>query len=89
MEFPPAVTWVEERVDEASLSLALQIARENILTELRDSGLLEEKDEWYTVPGSESEYGKITSQDKKIMGHNTLARAIKAHINNLMNPSNL
>jgi len=78
-------------VDEASLSLALQIARENILTELRDSGLLEEKPvnicgfnfKGVTVE-TEAAVEIIFAYEK--IGHNALAGAIKAHINNLINP---
>ena len=45
-----------------------------LLTELRDSGLLEEK------PVSKVEF---LPED----GHNDLAKAIKVHINNLINPT--
>jgi len=47
-----------------------------LLTELRDSGLLEEK---------EHESHKDDRSWCEICGHNTLARAIKAYINNLIN----
>ena len=68
----------------ADIKKALTADRTAILTELRESELLEEKDEWYTVPGSESEHGKITSRDKRIIAHNTLAKAIKAHLDELI-----
>ena len=71
-------------VDEASLSFALQIARENILTELRDSGLLEEirngtKVDWEEYPISED------GADS----YNHLARAIKARLDELIKSNNV
>ena len=71
------------------LRKTLTADRTALLTELRESGLLEEKDEWYTVPGSESEHGKITSRDKRIIAHNTLAKAIKAHLDELIKSNSI
>ena len=59
--------------------------RTALLTELRDSGLLEEKKEhqdWCKLAG-ELEYSSCGCWKD----HNTLAKAIKAHINNLINPT--
>jgi len=52
--------------------------RLTLLTELRDSGLLEEK---------EHESHKDDRSWCEICGHNTLAKKIKAYINNLINPT--
>jgi len=64
---------------------ALTADRTALLTELRDSGLLEEKAEhqdWCKLTG-ELEYSSCGCWKD----HNSLARAIKAHINNLIDPS--
>jgi len=53
-----------------------------LLTELRDSGLLEEEKDCEDCNDCES----MMSCPRK-ESHNTLARAIKAHINNLINPT--
>ena len=60
--------------------------RTALLTELRDSGLLEE------VKPNEQGGGFISSDDKYTVyqkgnnhGHNTLARSIKAHLDELIN----
>ena len=59
------------------LTQALTAQRTALLTELRDSGLLEEKVNHF----------RCITLEAKCDGHNTLARAIKDHINNLINPS--
>ena len=54
-----------------------------LLTELRDSGLLEEKDTsaFYNDP--------VHPIRANYAGHNTLARAIKAHLDELINPTSV
>ena len=79
---------LEQEVRE-NLVQTLTADRTALLTELKDSGLLEEKDGWYTVPGSESEHGKITSRDKRIIAHNTLAKAIKARLDELIKSNSI
>ena len=91
---------VEERVEEFMSQYAWgkfftieleQEVRENLvqtitadrlalLTELRESGLLEERKKYppETFLGHRSEFNS---------GHNTLARAIKAHLDELINPT--
>jgi len=62
--------------------------RTALLTELRESGLLEEKPNIPVLParGSKpSEYHKAG----KVCGHNDLARAIKAHLDELINPTSV
>ena len=64
---------------------ALTADRTALLTELRDSGLLEEKVEhqdWCKLAG-ELEYSSCGCWKD----HNDLAKAIKVHINNLINPT--
>jgi len=63
------------------LPKALTADRTALLTELRDSELLEE----VKVP----EYNGDESYHGECNGHNILARAIKAHINNLINPTSV
>jgi len=61
---------------------ALTAQRTALLTELRDSGLLEEKEEhldWCKLTG-ELEYSSCGCWKD----HNTLARAIKAHLDELI-----
>jgi len=68
---------------DAEKIFALTADRTALLTELRDSGLLEEME----VKERDEEFGyPISPQDCVNDGHNTLARAIKAHINNLIKP---
>ena len=62
---------------------ALTEQRTALLTELRDSGLLEEKDT------SAFENDPLHPVKTNYIGHNDLARAIKAHINNLINPTSV
>ena len=59
------------------LKASLTADRTALLTELRESKLLEEK---------EHKKGNDDCSWCEIYGHNTLARAIKAHIDNLINP---
>ena len=55
--------------------------RTALMTELRDSELLEEKDMEVAIKhNSDAGAGDV-------IGHNYLARAIKAYINNLINPT--
>ena len=54
-----------------------------LLTELRDSGLLEEKDT------SAFENDPLHPVKTNYIGHNDLARAIKAHLDRLINPTNV
>ena len=76
---------VEERVKEitkafsAAYELGAQEARTALLTELRNSGLLEEIT---PLTGGQD-------RNKEADGHNDLARAIKAYINNLINPTSV
>jgi len=58
---------------------AIEQALTALLTELRDSELLEEME----MPSSLQDPAGFC----KAVGHNTLARAIKAHLNNLINPT--
>ena len=58
-----------------------------LLTELRDSGLLEEKEICEHRPQDSCDT-ECYHQEERV-AHNTLARAIKAHINNLINPTGL
>jgi len=58
---------------------ALTADRLAVLTELLDSGLLEEK----------VNYFRCIPLQAKCDGYNELARAIKAHINNLINPTSV
>jgi len=57
---------------------ALTADRLALLTELRDCELLEEKEDVSII--------KNSPQWVKNLGHNTLARAIKAHLDELINP---
>jgi hypothetical protein len=61
-----------------------------LLTELRDSGLLEEQPETAQIHTADLRSLSSTAigleQNK---GSNTLARAIKAHLNNLINPTSV
>jgi len=65
-------------VMEVWLREALQAQRTALLTELRESGLLEEKDDPDVI---------ATEDIYRESGHNTLARAIKAHLDELINPT--
>jgi len=99
---------VEERVAELGLcecedlsgelqtdriTQALTADRTALLTELRDSGLLAEKE--YVFDEGNKEHIEFetdleyleTRGEAHEEGHNTLARAIKARINNLINPN--
>jgi len=69
---------------DAEKIFALTAARTALLTELRDSGLLEEEKDCEDCNDCES----MMSCPRK-ESHNTLARAIKAHINNLINPTSV
>jgi len=69
-------------------SAILTADRTALLTELRDSGLLEEKPNIPVLPARGSKPSKYHKAGR-VCGHNDLAIAIKAHINNLINPSNL
>ena len=66
--------------------------RTALLTELRDSGLLDETEYMFEEGNKkhiefESSLEHIDTKGESFdEGHNTLARAIKAHINNLINP---
>jgi len=62
---------------------ALTADRTALLTELRDSGLLEEKVDKFNHVGSDPDKIHKTGIT---YGHNTLARAIKAHLDELINP---
>ena len=64
---------------DTEITQALTDQRTALLTELRDSGLLEEK----------VNYFRCMTLEAKCDGHNTLAKAMKAHINNLIKPDNL
>ena len=59
--------------------------RTALLTELRDSGLLEEVKN-KKIPQDFEKFSDWVFYEGKHVGHNTLARAIKAHLNNLINP---
>ena len=62
---------------DAEKIFALTDQRTALLTELRDSGLLEERDET-TMMGEQIRHMRA--------GNNVLARAIKAHLDKLINP---
>ena len=69
----------------ADIKKALTADRLALLTELRDCELLEEKEEhqdWCKLTG-ELEYSSCGCWKD----HNTLARAIKAHLDELINPT--
>jgi len=86
---------VEERVDEFAdyqektdwcmsphaAEAMVTADRTALLTELRNSELLEEKIVMQDANGS--------SFDLNNLAHNNLTKAIKAHINNLINPTNV
>ena len=59
--------------------------RAAILTELRDGGLLKTKPEIVNMLQDDKVF--IIHGMDGVKCHNTLAKAIKAHINNLINPS--
>ena len=77
MDFFPTAPVVAKQTVVLILTQALTAQRTALLTELRDSGLLEEKVNHF----------RCITLEAKCDGHNTLARAIKDHINNLINPS--
>jgi len=58
--------------------------RTALLTELRDCGLLEEKPE---LPAERN--WKRAEEIHRLEAHNTLARAIKAHLDELINSTSL
>ena len=66
------------------LKASFTAQRLTLLTELRDSVLLEEKN---VEVQSDGEYH--FSENQKVEAHNTLARAIKAHLDELINPTNV
>jgi hypothetical protein len=76
----------EERSFERMSELAMRLVERNetqrlaLLTELRDSGLLEEKEDVSII--------KNSPQWVKNLGHNTLARNIKAHLDELIKSNN-
>ena len=70
---------------EDMLEAAIDIHRTALLTELRDSGLLKTKSEIVNMLQDDKVF--IIHGMDGVKCHNTLARAIKAHINNLINPS--
>ena len=63
---------------------ALTADRTALLTELRDSGLLKTKSEIVNMLQDDKVF--IIHGMDGVKCHNTLVRAIKAHINNLINP---
>jgi len=83
-----------DRKQDEYITEALTADRTALLTELRDSGLLEEKPvnicgfnfKGVTVE-TEAAVEIIFAYEK--IGHNTLARAIKARINKLINPTSV
>ena len=63
---------------------AITADRLALLTELRDSGMLEEKE--YSDEGDKQ---SMKYRNHNELGHNTLARNIKAHLDELINSNRL